>query len=458
MTITAIHADEAEQAVLGGLLLNNDAVDQLGNLKAEHFFAQLHHQIFCQVLDIVAKGGAADAVTIFDRMGGRDVETLQYLNALTRNTPSAANIGHHARIVRDRALRRGVLALSSDLTERAHDSIGTPAGELIDHAQAELERLSAAKTKSEPRHASEGLRTFLDDLMSQEAGTGPKPLSTGFPDLDRKMSGGMRRGELIVIAARPKMGKTALALNIATNVAHENHSLFLSMEMPEVQVHQRAVASLGRLPLGYLLNVNTIPQESNANSDAWARITVGVEAERDLNLFIDDQGALSLLDVRTKARQVKRKAGLDLLVIDYLQLMAGEGNNRNAEIEGITRGLKALAKELDIAIILLSQLNRKLEERPNKRPLPSDLRDSGAIEQDCDVALFIYRDEIYNPDSPERGTAEVNVGLIRQGEPGKVRLAYVGEQTRFESLAPGWSVPEHGETSEPRGKSRRFDG
>lgn len=439
MNDAAIHANEAEQAVLGGLLLNNNAIEHMGDLHPHHFFGPQNRHVYAQLLTIIGEGGTADVLTVFDRMGGRSTETLKYLNDLSRNTPGYSNIGHYAEIVRDRAQRRGILDLASNLAEKARDSIGEPASKLIDHAQTQLEKLAASKTGSEPQLAADGLLFFIEDLEAQAAGTAPRAISTGFYDLDRKMSGGMRRGELIVVAARPKMGKSAFAFNVANHVAREGNSLVLSMEMPKQQIHQRNVASLGKVAMGYLLQAHTIPPEKQGGDEIWSAITNGLEALRELNLWVDDQGGLTLLDVRTKARQVKRKKGLDLLVIDYLQLMSGEGDNRNAQIESITRGLKALAKELDIAIMLLSQLNRQLENRPDKRPMPSDLRDSGAIEQDCDAALFLYRDEVYNANSPERGTAEVNVGLIRQGEPGRVRLAYIGEQTRFESLSRDWA-------------------
>lgn len=457
MNDLVMHSPEAEQSVLGGILIDNDAIEHLigAGLRPEHFFAARHRKMYSEILRLIGTNRAADVITVYDAMGA-DSDLLAYLNTLTRNTPSSRNIGHYAGIVRDRAQRRGVLALATDLQSMARESLGQPAGELIDHAQGQLEALAAARTDSLPEAIADGLAGFMDDLVSQDEGTAPKALSTGYPDLDHKLSGGLRGGELIVIAARPKMGKTALALNIANHIAASGVSLVLSMEMPKKQLRQRTVASLGRVDMGYLLNVSTIPQESNQNNDVWARISHGVESASKLRLFTDDQGALSLLDVRTKARSVKRRHGLDVLVIDYLQLMSGEGDNRNAQIEGITRGLKALAKELDCPVILLSQLNRQLENRTDKRPMPSDLRDSGAIEQDCDVALFIYRDEIYHPDSPDRGTAEVNVGLIRQGEPGRVRLAYIGPQTRFESLASGWRPTQTEAVTKPRRKG--FDG
>jgi replicative DNA helicase len=434
MTRAELYSDAAEQSVLGGLLLNNDAIDHVGELRPEHFYSPRNRQTYREVLRLIGEGAAADVLTVFDRLGAQPAELLAYLNALSRNTPGVANIGHYADMVRDRAQRRGVLTLASELSERAHNGIGEPISTLIDYGQGELEKLSAARGRAEPQHVADGLQSFVDELRQQAAGTLPKAISTGFAELDRKLSGGLRRGELIVIAARPKMGKTAFAMNVASHIAVHGQALFLSMEMPKRQLLQRQVASLGLMDLRYLLQADTIPAGEGGQA-VWSCISAGLQRLRALNLWIDDQGGLSLFDVRAKARSTKRRHGLDVLVIDYLQLMSGEGDNRNAQIEGITRGLKALAKELDIAIVLLSQLNRQLEARADKRPMPSDLRDSGAIEQDCDVALFLYRDEVYHADTLARGIAEINVGLIRQGEPGRVRLAYVGAQTRFASLA-----------------------
>jgi len=434
MTRADLYSDAAEQSVLGGLLLNNDAIDHVGELRPEHFYSPRNRQTYREVLRLIGEGAAADVLTVFERLGAQPAELLAYLNALSRNTPGVANIGHYADMVRDRAQRRGVLALASELSDRAHTGIGEPISTLIDYGQGELEKLSAARGRVEPQHVADGLQRFVEDLRQQAAGVMPKAISTGFAELDRKLSGGLRRGELIVIAARPKMGKTAFAMNVASHVAVHGQALFLSMEMPKRQLLQRQVASLGLVDLRYLLQADTMPADEGSHA-VWSRISAGLQRLRALNLWIDDQGGLSLFDVRAKARSTKRRHGLDVLVIDYLQLMNGEGDNRNAQIEGITRGLKALAKELDLAIVLLSQLNRQLEARADKRPMPSDLRDSGAIEQDCDVALFLYRDEVYHADTLARGIAEINVGLIRQGEPGRVRLAYVGAQTRFASLA-----------------------
>jgi replicative DNA helicase len=307
-----------------------------------------------------------------------------------------------------------------------------------------LEKLARARTRFEPVLAADEMTAHVEEIERRLAG-GTRAIPTGFPDVDNKLNGGIRRGELIVVAARPKMGKTAFAMNVACHAAIDHAALVLSMEMPKAQLHDRNLANLGRIPLEHVLKPNLMTDLD------WEGLTGAVVKIAARRLILDDQGGLRLLDVRVKAKGVKRKHGLDLLVVDYLQLMAGDGDNRNAQIEGITRGLKALAKELDIGVVLLSQLNRKLEERPNKRPMPADLRDSGAIEQDADAVIFLYRDEVYNPDTRDVGICEVDIALCRQGAPGRVALAYVGEQTRFENLARPWQRQESQSAKKARG-------
>ncbi|NYT67955.1 replicative DNA helicase [Pusillimonas noertemannii] len=422
-----IYNQDAEQSVLGALLLDNDAYDRLGDLRAEHFYRADHQQIFSMAAKSIESGGPVDVVTLSDKLP--ESISLAYLHELATNTPSSANIGRYAEMVRACAQRRALAILAGEVTEQAKINVD-PAG-IIDKAQAALESIAEQRIKSEPIKAGDDMVRYIEELERRAEGTGPKAIPTGFSDLDAKMMGGFRRGELWIVAARPKMGKSAFAFNVALNAAEAHSVLVLSMEMPKDQIHDRNIAVLGEIDLPHVID----PRRMQGND--WAKLTHAAQRLETLSLYLDDQGALRLMDVRMKARQVKRRHGLDLIVIDYLQLMDGEGDNRNAQIEGITRGLKALAKELKIAIVLLSQLNRSLEQRPNKRPMPSDLRDSGAIEQDCDGAIFLYRDEVYNPDSPDRGICEANIGLIRQGEPGTVGLKYVGKQTKFQSLALG---------------------
>jgi len=448
-TESRLIARDAEQFVLGALLIDNDAIDRMGDLRAEHFAIGEHRAIFAEMVGMISRGEPADVLTVSDALKakGSDAGDLVYLNALHQNTPSAANIGRYSAMVRDKAVKRGLIALGRETVEIVESS-ALEAAALVDQLSSRLEALAQERIKQEPTKAADDLVAHVELLEQRRAGNGPsKAIPTGFPDLDAKLNGGIRRGEMVVVAARPKMGKTAFALNIACGIARDYGVLVLSMEMPKSQLHDRNLATLGRIPLPHLLQPNAMTDRE------WAQMTDAMVKLNGMNLWTDDQGGLSLLDVRMKAKQVKRRHGLDVLVIDYLQLMEGEGANRNAEIEGITRGLKALAKELGIGIILLSQLNRELERRPNKRPQPSDLRDSGSIEQDADVVIFLYRDEVYNPDSPDKGICEVNVALNRQGESGRVALAYIGEYTKFESLAHPWSPPP---PKAPPSRSRGF--
>nr|WP_315467136.1 replicative DNA helicase [uncultured Undibacterium sp.] len=422
---------EAEQSVLGALLLDNDSIERLGDLRNEHFYRGEHRAIFDEIVKQISNGKTCDVISVFEVLQSKVEDCLVYLNQLAQNTPSSANIARYAEIVRDKAIKRGLISLGRKIEETTIAS-AEGGSVLVDQFSSALEKLAQARVKQEPVKARDDLVKHIEEIELRMSG-GTKAISTGYPDVDQKMSGGIRAGELIVLAARPKMGKTAMALNIALNIAAEYSVLILSMEMPRSQLHDRNLAVLGKIPLSNLLMPNQMTETD------WTSLTSAIQKMENMNLFLDDQGGLRLLDVRMKAKTVKRKHGLDVLVIDYLQLMDGDGDNRNSQIEQITRGLKALAKELGIGIILLSQLNRDLEKRPNKRPQPSDLRDSGAIEQDADAVIFLYRDEVYNPDSMDKGICEVDVALCRQGAPGRAALAYFGEQTRFESLTRSWS-------------------
>ena len=422
----------SEHAVLGALLIDNECFDRLGDLRAEHFSVGDHRAIYGELERQIANGKAADAVTVYERLqaSGQNAADLGYILALAQNAPGSASAARHAAIVRERAIRRALVSLGDEMSHNAKAS-AEDAPALIDRATTQLENLAQARVRREPIHVASGLVDYAKLLQSRET-EGAKAISTGFRDVDALLNGGFRPGELIVVAARPKMGKTAFALNVACHIARGKQVAVLSMEMPATQLHDRNLATVGRIPLQHLL------EPSRLLEDEWTRLSTAMEIMEGMGLWLDDEGGLRLLDVRMKAKQVKRKSGLDVLVVDYLQLMEGTGDNRNAQIEGITRGLKALAKELDITIVLLSQLNRELERRPNKRPQPSDLRDSGAIEQDADVVMFLYRDEVYNPNTDDKGICEVEVALNRQGQSGRVALSYIGAQTRFETLNQNW--------------------
>ena len=437
------HSMDAEQSVIGGLLRDNDALDRIGDLRGEHFYLSDHRVIYDEIVKNVVAGRSCDVISLAVDLEGKIADVLQYLNAMAQSTPSASNIHRYADIVRDKAVKRSLIHFGRDVSDTATNSPDT-ASAMLDRATSRLEQLAESRIRIEPVRASADLAHHLGQLEGRMAG-GVNAISTGYPAVDAKLNGGIRRGELIVLAARPKMGKTAFAQNVACNAAEDFTVLILSMEMPKMQLHDRNLANLGRIPLPHLL------QPNNMTDQDWSALTHATIKIERMNLFLDDQGGLRILDVRMKAKGMKRKHGLDLMVVDYLQLMEGDGDNRNAQIEGITRGLKSLAKELDIGIILLSQLNRKLEERPNKRPMPSDLRDSGAIEQDADAVIFLYRDEVYNPDTHDVGLCEVDVALCRQGAPGRVALGYIGEQTRFESMDRAW----HGPTKAPERDRKR---
>jgi replicative DNA helicase len=435
---TVPHSIEAEQAVLGGLLLDNDAVDRVDGLQASHFYRHDHALVYGQIIELAASGAGADSITVYERLAAKgqaeQVGGLAYLTDLAIKTPSSANIGRYAAIIRDRAVKRQLLALSSDVPGMV---VGTEGARIIvDRVQARLELLAQERTKSEPVRAADDLGNYFDQLQAEAEGA-VRALQTGFRDLDDKLGGGLRGGELVIVAGRPAMGKTAFALNIAKNTAQDYSALVLSMEMPKAQLHQRNIAMLGKIPLAHLR------QPDRLSSEDWNQLTAATGRISELNLYLDDQAALTLLEVRSKARFVKRRHGLNLLVVDYIGLMTGgPSESRNQEVGSYSRGLKALAKELDIPIIALAQLNRGLENRANKRPTMADLRDSGEIEQDADIIMFLYRDEVYEPNTQAKGICEVLIEKQRQGETGMVPLAYEGQFTLFNDLARGYTVPE----------------
>lgn len=448
--IDRLHSPESEQSVIGGLLLDASAIDRISALRPQHFFAEAHRAIFGAILAMSAESQPIDAVTVAERLeaDGKSEATggLAYLGQIAANTPSARNIGRYAQQVIDKATERALLSAADDIR-----SVVTGTGltrDKLAQAQATVMAITEAAETKQPQTLREVLTKTVDVLMRRGEG-GAHALPTGFDDLDAKLSGGMRAGNLIIVAGRPGMGKTSIAVDVALNVAKAGTpALVCSMEMADTELADRLIANVGRVPLDAVLRGDM----AGENGD---RIMSAVHQLHDLPMIIDEQGGLTLFDVASKARSTKRKHGLGLLVVDYLQLMDGDGDSRNQQIEQITRGLKALGKELGIPIIALSQLSRKCDERTNRRPIPSDLRESGAIEQDADVILFVYRDEIYNPDSPDKGTAELIVGKNRQGSTGTLRLGYIGEQTRFVPLAHGWA-PAVVEQPQPK-RRRGFD-
>jgi len=425
MTVqTAIpSAIEAEQAVIGALMRDNSAVDWIGDLRPCHFYRQEHKAIFTEVMKQITSGTDCDVISVSVAMGERLPDGLTYLNAMAQSTPSAANIGRHADLVRDRALMRALLASTSEMSALAVNPNGMTAAEVLDAAQARLAVLAERRSVQEPERASAAMMVHIAAIECRTEGKS-NGIPTGLSAIDELLTGGPNRGALVILGARPSMGKTALSLNIAANTARDHSVLVLSMEMTKAELLDRAISFLGRVPLSSVIRGEMTTQEWDGFAAANAKLA-------DMNLFLDDQPALTLLDVRGKARAVKRKHGLDLLVVDYLQLMAGAnpGDSRNQQLEEISRGLKALAKDLGIVVLALSQLSRNAANKA--RPQLSDLRDSGAIEQDADIVMFVHRDEVDNPQTHMRGFADVFLAKNRQGRVDDVLLAYEGEFTQF---------------------------
>jgi replicative DNA helicase len=437
-------AQEAEQSVLGGLLIDSRRWDEITEtVNAEDFYARPHREIFSAIHALHEAGEAVDVVTTsewlanngsLEKAGG-----LSYLGELANNTPGTANVMAYARIVRERSVLRRLIDAASQISEKAYSPDGLDIGALIDYA----EKLVFDISESDRRQALgfqplQGLLTQAVDRIeelyeSDEAITG---VSTGFKDLD-ELTAGLQRADLVVIAGRPSMGKTSLAMNIAENAAVGSKLpvAVFSMEMPGQQLAMRMLASLGRIN-AHRVRTGRLSQED------WPRLTSAVGLLDEAPVFIDDTPALTPLELRSRVRRLTRDKGqLGLIVVDYLQLMQTGDNseNRAVEVANITRALKVLAKESMVPVVVLSQLNRGLEQRPNKRPIMSDLRESGAIEQDADVIIFIYRDEVYNEDSSDKGTAELIVAKQRNGPIGTVRLTFLGEYTRFENYVSAFA-------------------
>jgi len=431
------HSIEAEQSVLGGLMLDNATWDQIADLLTEDdFYRRDHTLIYRAISELGEIGTPFDVITLSEWLGNRDLLDdaggLAYLGTLVKNTPSAANIKAYASIVRERSVMRQLIHVGTDISNAGFNPEGRNSAELLDMAEQHV--FAIAERGARGKQGFQSINTLLtkaidriDTLFHQDSAiTG---LSTGFSDFD-DMTSGLQNSDLVIVAGRPSMGKTTFAMNLAENVAIKSKVpvAVFSMEMPGEQLAMRMISSLGRV------NQQAV-RSGKLEDDDWNRITSAVGILNESQIFIDDTAALNPMEVRARARRIKREHGLGLIVIDYLQLMqsAKSGDNRAAEISEISRGLKALAKELDVPVIALSQLNRSLEQRPNKRPVMSDLRESGAIEQDADVIVFIYRDEVYNDDSPDKGTAEIIIGKQRNGPIGKIRLTFLGQYTKFEN-------------------------
>ncbi len=435
------HSIEAEQSVLGGLLLDNDAFDRVADLLVEEDFYRYDHRlIWTQIARLINRTQPADVVTVFEALQSSakadDAGGIAYLNSLAQETPSAANIRRYAEIVRDRSVLRKLISTADEIATSALNPQGRETRQLLDEAESRIFKISEEGSRGTV--GFQNLQDLLgkvvervDELYNRNNPNDVTGVPTGFTDLDR-MTSGLQPGDLVIVAGRPSMGKTAFSINIGEHIAVEEGlpvGVF-SMEMGATQLALRMVCSVGRLDQQRLRTGRLV-------DDDWPRLTAAIQKMQEAQLFIDETPALSALELRARARRLARQCGqLGLIIIDYMQLMAGNGGgeNRATEISEISRSLKGLAKELGCPVIALSQLNRSLEQRPNKRPVMSDLRESGAIEQDADVILFIYRDEVYNPDSPDKGTAEIIIGKQRNGPIGTVRLTFVGQYTKFENF------------------------
>ena len=434
---------EAEHGVLGAMFLRPELIDILSaDLAVDDFYYQDNAALYRGILALHAEGKPADAVTVGVYLGElpSTKNATWYAAEITRNTPSAANAASYAITVRERSLDRAMIALSDRINEIAHSD--QPTVDKVAAVQAEAQTIDSQSATSEVVMAEDILDDYIEVLQARaDRGEGIDGLSTGIPDLDAKLQG-LKPEQLIIIAGRPAMGKTTLAMNIASHAAiRESKSVMVfSLEMNKTGLMDRFMASEGRIPLQLIKN-GTAPQRHGAE------LMSAAGKLKHSKLSISDRGSMTINRIRSSARRHKRRHGLDLIVIDYLQLLESDSRtfSREQEVSYMTRCAKLMARELGIPVILLSQLSRKCEERPNKRPLCSDLRESGAIEQDADIILFVYRDEVYHEHSDAKGIAEIIIGKGRDIEAGTVRTAFLGQYSRFEQLAAGWVAPPKAE-------------
>ncbi|MDN3379632.1 MULTISPECIES: replicative DNA helicase [unclassified Pseudoalteromonas] len=436
------HSIEAEQSVLGGLMLDNQAFDRVAELVvSQDFYTRTHKLIFEAMVELAEIGDPIDLITISESLEKKNLLSniggFAYLAEIAKNTPSAANIDAYANIVRERAVVREMIGVANEIAEAGFNPEGRTSHDLLDFAESKVFKIAEQRTKSTegPQSIHNILEKTVDKIeeLYQSPQDGVTGVSTGYADLD-KMTAGMQPSDLIIVAARPSMGKTTFAMNLAEHAAmtQDKPVLIYSLEMPSEQIMMRMLASLGRIN-------QTKVRTGQLDDEDWARLssTMGLLMEKG-KMYVDDASGLTPTDVRSRARRIARDhGGISMIMVDYLQLMRvpSLSDNRTLEIAEISRSLKALAKELQCPVIALSQLNRTLEQRADKRPINSDLRESGSIEQDADLIMFIYRDEVYNEDSTEKGIAEIIIGKQRNGPIGKVRLTFQGQFSRFDNYA-----------------------
>jgi replicative DNA helicase len=438
------HSIEAESSVLGGLLLDNGAWDRVGDLLVDSDFYRYEHRlIYAAIGGLINATKPADVITVYEQLQGlgkaEEIGGLAYLNSLAQYVPSASNIRRYAEIVRERSILRKLVSASDEIATAAFNTQGKAVDKILDEAEQKI--FNIGEEGSRMKQGFQAMDSLVVQLLDrvQEMADNPNDITgvpTGFYDLDR-LTSGFQAGDMIVLAARPSMGKTALAINIAEHVAlHEGLPVAVfSMEMGASQLAVRIVGSIGRIDQMHL-------RTGKLTDDEWPRLTEAIEKLRNVSLHIDETPGLTTSELRANARRLARQCGqLGLIVVDYLQLMSVSSSmseeNRATAVGEISRGLKMLAKELKCPVIALSQLSRGVESRTDKRPMMSDLRESGAIEQDADVIMFIYRDDYYNKDSKEPGVAEIIISKQRNGPTGTVKLAFVKPLTKFESLASG---------------------
>lgn len=434
---------EAEIAVLGGLILDNESWEKIADiLQVNDFYNEQHRKIYSCIVGLVSDNIPFDVVTINEKVNTSDDKSFStYLSEIINQTPSAANIKAYANIVREQSILRQLISVSNNLIEKSRDG-GIDSKSLLDEAERTIFNISeeSQKTNSGFQDINKLVQESLKEIEKRaENGDAVTGVATGFTDFDNKTTG-LQGGDLIIVAGRPSMGKTSFAMNLAEYASLKNDAVtaIFSMEMSGTQLSTRLISSMGRI------NQQKI-RTGKLTDDDWPRLTNAIALLSKANIFIDDTPALTPTDIRARARRLKREKGLDLIVIDYMQLMQLSNNseNRATELSEISRSLKALARELDVPVVALSQLNRSLENRTDKRPIMSDLRESGAIEQDADLIAFIYRDEVYNEDSPDKGKAEILVRKQRNGPIFTTTLTFLGECTRFENYTPEiYSAPE----------------
>ncbi|MDC6486979.1 replicative DNA helicase [Methylophilaceae bacterium] len=445
------HSIEAEQSLLGGLLIDNEALDKVADVvSVSDFYRQDHQIIYQHIHQLIERSQPADIVTVGESLESNaelnTVGGLEYLGLLAENTPTAANIRGYAQIVRERSIMRNLVQVGTEIVDSALSPQGRDAQQLLDESESKIFQIAEAGKNdrigfTDIKELLPQVAERIDQLFQRDNPSDVTGVPTGYKDLDM-MTSGLQPGDLVIIAGRPSMGKTSLALNIAEYVAIDTGlpAAIFSMEMASTQLVSRLIGSVGKL------NQHKM-RTGQLDDNDWEKLSYALGQLNEAPIFIDEGSALNPYEVRARARRLHKQCGkLGLVVIDYLQLMgtAGSSENRATEISEISRSLKSLAKELNVPVVALSQLNRSVEQRPDKRPVMSDLRESGAIEQDADVIMFIYRDEVYNPETPDKGVAEIILAKQRNGPVGRVKLTFLGEFTKFENYANpvGYEIPD----------------